>query len=192
MCSFDLARALVVRGRCRPGLNLPNQAGHARMIAERRRRLRVGVLRVDLGAHTEQERDLIFLRLGLLHPGPPAGFARAQAAAIDLDDGHRRRFGHARLQLPPPLLGGLRVPHLGQAGADLLGKALDVAAADVHVADRVRGGGRTGGGRQLAGEGDQATEQVRGVAVTGQAQAGPQREKNPGGRPGSSRPVPRR
>jgi hypothetical protein len=162
------------------------------MVAERRRRLRLGILRVARGTHPEQERDLIFLRLGLLDPRPQAGFARAQAAAIDRDDGHRGRFGHARLPLPPPLLVGLRVPHLGQAGADFLGKALDVAAANRQVADRLRGGGRTGSGRQLAGEGNQATEQVRGVAVTGQAQAGPQGEKNPGGKPGSSRPVPRR
>jgi hypothetical protein len=44
----------------------------------------------------------------------------------------------------------------------------------------------------LAGEGDETAEQLRGVAVAAQAQAGPQGGKNPGGRPGSGRRAPRR
>jgi hypothetical protein len=48
-----------------------------------------------------------------------------------------------------------------------------MAAADRDVGRRLHGQGRLLGGFQLPGQGDEAAEHVRGVAVVVQAQGGP-------------------
>jgi hypothetical protein len=68
---------------------------------------------------------------------------------------------------------GLLVAQPGQVGTDFLGEALQVAAADVDVRCRPRGQRRLLGGFQLPGQGDEAAEEVRGVAVVVQAQTRP-------------------
>ena len=167
------------RGRRRRGLDRPHQAGHARVVAERRRRFRLRVSRAGRGARAEPEGALVFLGLRPLHPRPGAGSPRPQAAAIDFDGRHRRRQAAAAPR------GGRLVAQAGQVGAGFLGEALDVAAADAHARHRVHGGGHAGAGGALAGAGDAAAAQVRGVAVAAPARAGP-----PGGKiPAAGRAV---
>jgi hypothetical protein len=105
-------------------------------IKEGWRRLRLGILVVDLPGHADQASDLILFRLRLMHPRSTTGLPRVQTAAVHLDDRQWRRGRHGRLQLASPALLDLLIALGGQFGTDEVGQTRDMAGMAAWAADR--------------------------------------------------------
>ncbi len=158
-------------------VDLPDQPLDPPGLHQRRRRLRLGVFLVAVAGQADQAGDLLFLGLGLMHPGAAARLARAHPPAIDFHGDHLGWLGHPRRQLAPLPPGHLVVAGSGQLQADLSSDRADVTRADLQAgqACSVSGVGVRG---QFGGSLSDLEQSRRAVAVAVQTQHGPQGKKS--------------
>ena len=167
--------------------HLPHQTLDTTRLQERRRRLRLRILREHLGLERDQASDLVLLVFRVVNPRSRGGGAGAQPTAIDLDGHQVGGLGHADRQ-PSASLSGLGVALLHQFLSGLQGQGADVLRTQGQSGQLQREGGI--GERTQAGGGlDDQASGSRAVGVVIEAQQRPLGGKSPADRRDNVRPV---